>query len=189
MYTVIEENTQTKKLIQPYEAEKDYFSKRSGAYFRETRLRKHSESWEKISAISNIEMAKKYSWVSDIFKGIYNEIEKSKYILDLKDDYDDEGAESYSYEIWEKATKFLIDNAKEIFFQKQKVIDTPRILHGPNGSIDILWKNSEYRLLINIDSDSTLSFYGDYYKESKKFEGEDKLESVSSKFLQYFLCQ
>ncbi|MFQ5677782.1 MAG: hypothetical protein ACE5G1_17970, partial [bacterium] len=49
--------------------------------------------------------------------------------------------------------------------ETSRVIPTPKITPGPNGSIDILWKSANYRLLINIPDNpkKQASFYGDNF--------------------------
>ncbi len=96
---------------------------------------------------------------------IYREIEKSKYVLDLEDDWDDEGSITYKPATWIRAVKFIADYAKWVLEEASIVLSTPRISPGPNGSIDVLWKNNNFRLLINIPEDrqKQASFYGDDY--------------------------
>jgi len=91
---------------------------------------------------------------------IFNSIQRSKYILELEENWDSEGAKSYKKSTWIKAIHFLVNYSKEIFESIGKIIEPPRITHGPDGSIDILWKNTNYRLLINIpaDTDNIASF-------------------------------
>ncbi len=100
-------------------------------------------------------------------EALYNAIEKSKYILDLQDNWDDEGSQGYTKETWYRAIQFIGNYAKWILNCFDTVIDTPKISHGPDGSIDILWKKAtSYRMLINIPADNKQpgSFYGDDYK-------------------------
>lgn len=101
---------------------------------------------------------------------LYAEIEKSKYMLEYEDDWDDEGSIGYETSTWKRAIQFIADYAKWALNTMSMVIPKPKIYPGPNGSIDILWKSSYYRLLINIskDTDKDASFYGDYKWEKIK---------------------
>ncbi len=96
-------------------------------------------------------------------------IQNSKYILDLEDDFDDEGSPRYDFETWKRAVDFLVNSAKWALDKNNVVIDSPKIYHGPDGSIDILWKNSDYKLLINFPkgNDTPATFYGDDYNTNK----------------------
>lgn len=106
-------------------------------------------------------------------RALYYEIEKSKYILNLEDGWDDDGAISYKKETWIKAILFLCDYAQSIYNNLNTIISIPKIYHGPDGSIDLLWENNDFSLLLNIpDADNNLAtFYGETAGE-KGVEGE-----------------
>ncbi len=87
---------------------------------------------------------------------VYKEIEKSKYILDLQDNWDDEGSISYKYEVWKSAADLLLEMGDTI----TEIIEIPMISHGPHGSIDIFFnKNKTFKLLINIEDNNDFSYY------------------------------
>lgn len=94
-------------------------------------------------------------------------IDDSKYILELGNDWDDEGSEGYSKHTWVRSITFLTRFMKWAYLKYNKKVERPKIYHGSNGSIDILWENSKYRLLINIpkDKNNSAQFYGDDYKK------------------------
>lgn len=99
------------------------------------------------------------------------EIEYSKYILNLKDNWDDEGSIEYKQRTWEKSIKFIREYFYEIKIQFNITVDIPKIYPGPNGSIDIFWKNKNYELLINVnDNNDIASYYGDD-KSENTFKG------------------
>lgn len=80
-------------------------------------------------------------------------IHSSRGILELKDDWDEEGSPGYKESTWNRAAEFVKEVASA-FHQRFGVrVDPPRILPGPEGSIDIHWKTPERELLINIPSD------------------------------------
>jgi len=101
------------------------------------------------------------------FDELFQSIEKSKYILELEDDWDDEGSPAYDKATWIRAIEFLYNYTKKIYDETGKIIDPPKISQGPEGSIDILWKTESYRLLINIPQDpkKPASYYGDDYTD------------------------
>ena len=93
-------------------------------------------------------------------------IEKSKYLLRLEKNFDGEGSEPYSQEVWLKAVRFVAEYARWLFDVFGKIMVTPKIYHGPEGSIDIYWENQQFNLLINIPTgDTPATFYGDNYGE------------------------
>lgn len=96
-------------------------------------------------------------------------IEESKSILDLEDNWDDEGAERFHLQTWLRAIEFLTSYAIAALRDFGVLIEKPEITPGPDGSIDVLWKNSSYRLLFNIgkEENSSALFYGDNYKDQK----------------------
>lgn len=77
-------------------------------------------------------------------------IEKSRYILDLPSDWDEEGSPSYAHETWERAVKFMLQNVAELWRCERVRVQAPAIHHGPAASIDILWKTQSRDLLINV---------------------------------------
>jgi hypothetical protein len=78
-----------------------------------------------------------------------DEINKSKYILRLKNNWDDEGAKKYDRQTWEKAIKFLRDLYSKVIERKDPNL-IPKIYHGPDQSIDLFWDYEEMNLLINV---------------------------------------
>jgi hypothetical protein len=74
-------------------------------------------------------------------------IEKSMYILDLKDDFDGEGSPAYTRETLEEA--HMLYKALAYVIDKTDAV----ITHSENGSIDILWKLSDGKLLVNVKKD------------------------------------
>ncbi len=88
--------------------------------------------------------------------------EKSKHILNLPDNWDDEGSESYSFETWCSAVSFVASYALEVFKKERRIIDAPRICPSAYGSIDIDWELPKYSWLVNIKSGGLeASYYAD----------------------------
>ena len=88
-------------------------------------------------------------------------IRVSRYILDLEDDWDEEGSPRFNEATWKRATNFVKQIALSYRQSAGIWIDPPRILPGPEGSIDIHWKTSKRELLINIPDDDKCP--ADYY--------------------------
>lgn len=93
---------------------------------------------------------------------VANAVEHSRWMLELKNDWDGEGSPGYLEETWRRGVSFLLQNALSLRERFQLVIDTPKIHNGPEGSIDIYWNTPNGRLLINIppESKGSASFYG-----------------------------
>ena len=103
-------------------------------------------------------------------------IEKSKSILLLEDDWDDEGSTKYDEYTWVESIKFLLDYASTLYQDFNIEIDIPKIYNGPRGSIDILWETSTYLFLININKNGEDAvFYADNNAKSHRIKGDFKL--------------
>jgi len=110
------------------------------------------------------------SYKINILNKIKQAIEDSKYILSFEKDWDYEGSEPYNKEVWDRATLFVLCNV-EWLLSKNLPVYIPRILPGPNGSIDVYWKTKRFDGLLNFpDDNSGLAHYyiGKYEKEGKK---------------------
>ncbi|HMF32542.1 MAG TPA: hypothetical protein VKK79_14055, partial [Candidatus Lokiarchaeia archaeon] len=93
-------------------------------------------------------------------------IEKAKqHILSLEPDYDGEGTPAFDTLTVNRAIAFLKKLAFNLFRLTQTILISPKILPGPEGSIDICWRTSEFQLLINFPADATepATYYGNDY--------------------------
>jgi len=117
---------------------------------------------------------------------IYKAIEKSKYILDLKENWDDEGAVGYDFDVWRKAVLFVSKLSTKIYKSYDQIIKPPKIYHGPKGSIDIYWENESFNLLINIPKTGLGTFYGDNYKNNKS-EGVFDPEIINTNIFPFLI--
>lgn len=108
------------------------------------------------------------------------EIEASRSLLDLRDDWDDEGSVGYERATWSQVTRFLSSAAERVWLNLGALIPTPDISPGPRGSIDLHWLIPNRELLINFpaDENSPIRFYGDDGNRGTPIEGE--LEFVDS---------
>lgn len=116
-------------------------------------------------------------------------IEDSKYILELEDNWDQEGSSPIKKEVWIRTIRFLAKLATTALQQYKFILDTPVISPVNNGSIDLYWKKKDkYQMLINIPKNkkSLAEYYGDDYdKESSKgtFDSEIKYRGVLAFFI------
>lgn len=119
---------------------------------------------------------------------ILEAVEQSRYILELEDDWDDEGSKGYQPLVWERVVIFLIRLSEKALASFNIVLDAPQIYHGYEGSIDLLWRTDKYQLLVNFpeDDDSPGSFYGDNFNIDT-FEGTFKPSKVECSLLAFLV--
>lgn len=125
----------------------------------------------------------------ETIRHIIEAISKSKKILALEDDWDDAGSPAYKHATWNRAKDFLIASAHSVWISAQIRVDAPKILPGPDGSIDIHWKSAQKELLINIPEDVSESarYYGDN-KTGQIVKGNLNI-SVDNRWLMMWLMQ
>lgn len=90
-------------------------------------------------------------------------IKEAESILNLKEDWDDEGAKIILRETFDKMSKFLL-RQEDLFFEKYSwKFSIPDIAPSPDGSIDVHWKEEKFEILVNIHPhpNKTMSYYGD----------------------------
>ena len=149
-------------------------------------LRLRRMNWQEVKGISKNKKEFLEIFISDkyrieirtIFKTAYQRIYNSLDILSLKDDWDEQGSKSYFVETFYQATNFIITYLTWVWDEFHVVPAAPEILPGPNGSIDLLWQNENYDLLINCkEAPSDIStFYGDDNKNTK-IEGQFEMSN------------
>jgi hypothetical protein len=90
-------------------------------------------------------------------------IQASQRILSFADDWDGEGSPAYERETLDRAVKFVATVAREYYGLARRAVPAPRIMPGPDGSIDVAWRTAKRELLINIPADKAKrpDFYGD----------------------------
>ncbi|WP_294958425.1 hypothetical protein [uncultured Flavobacterium sp.] len=111
------------------------------------------------------------------------EIEKSKYIYGLEDDWDENNSQGYTYENWQMAIQFVIRFRVWIRENLSKGIQVPKIYHGPQGSIDILWEETDVKIYYNIDGINNKGSFYSYYGEAQKSGGEFELNEFDFNLL------
>ena len=119
----------------------------------------------------------------DTLLSLQKSIEKSKYILDLQANWDGENAEVYTEDVWIKAVSFLCEFSIDIYNTFGKTPITPAIYHGPEGSIDILWKTDDLNLLLNIPKDDQPATFSGENSLGQEYEGSLNTNNYSLSFL------
>ena len=88
-------------------------------------------------------------------------IDRSRYVGELGDNWDEAGAQAIAPRTWQRAVTFLRESAAALLKDCGIVIEAPRILPGPEGTVDLHWQNGRFLLLINITSVGAADFYGE----------------------------
>lgn len=118
-------------------------------------------------------------------QNIFKEIEESQYLFDLEFDWDDQGGTAVNENSWRKASELIINYAIWLYENYDRfVLTPPQINSGPENSIDLLWRSSKFRLLINIPNnvDGPITYYGDNNKGKNSLKGILESESVHEYF-------
>jgi hypothetical protein len=87
----------------------------------------------------------------------------------LDDDWDGEGSPAYSPQTVNRARIFLAAYVRTLWVSRGVEPTMPRIAPGPDGTIDIHWKQPTWELLVNIPAHERemAAFYGDNYGAQK----------------------
>lgn len=94
-------------------------------------------------------------------KALAEALNESRWMLDLHNNWDDEGSPGYAKATWERTARFLIDSAK--FVQGLGLVFAiPKVQNGPEGTIDLYWETSYAKLLLNIpvEWEAPANYYG-----------------------------
>lgn len=114
------------------------------------------------------------------FEKLMIQINKSEKILQLQDNWDDQGSPAISKAAWASTIKFLFDYAKSVLKETGRTIITPKIYPSANGSIDIAWDAPTYEILVNIDNKGKVAtFYADD-KNDHMLQGSFNPNEISS---------
>ncbi len=125
------------------------------------------------------------------YQTLKNEIHSSReHISSLKENWDGEGSKSFSIDVWEFSTEFLIKLLYKFNRLYSINLEVPSILPVGDLSIDLHWKTEEMELTINFSEEylNLPSFYG---KDSKNNEIQgilelDKIHTVIFPWLKNF---
>ncbi len=101
-------------------------------------------------------------------------------MLSLEADWDDEGAGTIDKSTFARAIHFVVDYSNWLLQEQNAALAAPQIHPGPDGSIDILWRTKDYRMLINIPQDAgkQAEYYGDDKKDGNSIKGRVPTDGV-----------
>ncbi len=104
---------------------------------------------------------------------IKNTIIASESLLQLEDDWDEEGAIATNKLTYSRAIELLINYSRHLLTTYNSIISVPEINITKNGSIDLEWRTENYILLINIQNnvDLYVHYYGEDYKGKTIIKG------------------
>jgi hypothetical protein len=104
-------------------------------------------------------------------------ISTSRKLVEMPEDWDNEGAKQIPRETWELATNLLRVAARTAFRRFGYVLPPPKIGPCSDGSIDLYWgKGADFTLLINVKPG--LGETSDYYGERLKTKVQGPLNPL-----------
>ena len=109
-------------------------------------------------------------------------IEEALYIKSLPDNWDEEGAQKISEEIFTSTAAFLRYCSNYLYIGAGIILPAPEINPCKDGSIDLSWRTGTARLLINIrmqEGALYAFFYGDRYNNKMPIKGNFPLSEFS----------
>lgn len=127
-----------------------------------------------------------------VSRPISEALKQSRAILDLQDNWDDEGGRRYEPETLSRTASFLERYAVRAWTRFGIAIDAPEIGPGPDGSIDLHWNSQKDRfvLLVNIrpagDPSGPAGFYG-RDNQGTTIKGSFDPERVNSGLLEWLM--
>ena len=131
-----------------------------------TQLSKQDDDiWQPSSTLSATHLPEENAKAKKIKQQYERVVDVSCALLDLPADWDGEGSPQVSKKAWRKATRFVLEAARSF----TKPMPVPQISAGPEGSVDVHWRNSQRELLINFPADEKMppNYYGDNYQNGK----------------------
>jgi len=114
------------------------------------------------------------------------ELNDSKYIYEIGDNWDGNGAAAIDSNTYRNSLQLLIDYSLALYNVHGVVMDCPEINPCVDGSIDISWRTKLARLLINIKSVNGVTkvlFYRDHHYNKQSNKGELSLDTIDESFL------
>lgn len=146
-----------------------------------------SSLWDRPRANPKIPRKHLLGRKSGAYQELQAEIERSKRILELQDDWDGEGSPGYSEKTFNRAVAFLTTYADGLWESCRMELPIPKIGPGPDGSIDLFWKQPHWELLVNIPTDpnEAASFSGedDEGHQSRGFQDTEKFNPILGTWL------
>lgn len=116
------------------------------------------------------------------------EIDASRYIYSLQDDWDDAGSPGVSRSTWQRAIDFLRLHDRIARRTTGEEMVVPEIGPGPDGGIDLFWSTKQFELLVFVPTDvaEPATFYGDDYGK-QTIKGSLSTSEVTPGLLQWLI--
>ncbi len=110
-----------------------------------------------------LNIGERWFYLNSKLRHLYDVILDSRKILDLKEDWDQDGAIAVNKEIYFRAIETLIAYSNNVLNVHNIAINAPHISVAADGSIDLDWKTPTSELLLTIlnTEDFSLHYYGD----------------------------
>jgi hypothetical protein len=113
-------------------------------------------------------------------KHIELSINNAQSILNLAENWDDEGALKVSKNVHSSAILFLKKYALFLLNDLKTVISAPDINPVKDGSIDLEWHTPNARMLINVNNSGKIGYYGDNFNDLNSIKGKVAADSVQT---------
>ncbi|MEX0686748.1 MAG: hypothetical protein WD267_04050 [Balneolales bacterium] len=113
---------------------------------------------------------------------IYDEITHSHDLLDLQEDWDEQGALAIDKDVYQASIDFLLMYAKYLLAEKQILLEAPEINPTRSGTVDIFWSTDHARMLINIrrkGDEMVAYFYGDLKDDEEGVKGNVSAKKIT----------
>lgn len=161
------------------------FENNSNSYIKNKLVTSSNTSDIKQQSILDIKPLK-----SNIPLSIKEKIEKSKYILDFKNNWDEDGAIAISKKAYSNAIAFLTrysERIVDVCGDDKDFLLAPSISPVKDGSVDLEWNLDNSYLLINFtESNNDFVYYYLAFKEGDKISldanGQLDMKNVNDKF-------
>lgn len=115
-------------------------------------------------------------------------IDDAKYISDLEADWDENGALEISKDTFGTAKNIVLKYSQYMFNYFSILLPAPSINPVNNGSIDLLWKNADKVLLLNIKPNETLAHYYGLNTHTKiDFQGSIRINEIETFFATWLM--
>jgi hypothetical protein len=113
-------------------------------------------------------------------KHIELSINNAQSILNLSDNWDDDGAFKVPKNVHNSAILFLKKYALFLLNDLKTVISAPDINPVKDGSIDLEWHTPNARMLINVNNSGKIGYYGDNFDDLNSIKGKVADDSVQT---------
>jgi hypothetical protein len=119
---------------------------------------------------------------------IQQSINDARFILALKDNWDDNGAYKVPQSVFTNAQLFLEKYALYILNDLETIVAAPDISPVKDGSIDLEWRTPHARMLVNVKASGQLGYYGDNYTDLNSIKGKIEADPIQ-KFLAVWMTK